>query len=265
MNKIVVITGGTSGLGKAMADIFREKNDTVLVLAREVSTDNEFEYKCDVSNEEMVKNCIDTIGNKYGKIDILINCAGYGISGALELIPTIEAEKQFDVNMLGCFLVNKYAIKYLHKGSSIIHISSTCALFAVPFRGLYCSSKAALNLYSDSLRMELKPLGINVVSVCPGEIKTNFTKNRVKIFETNERYGDRIANSAYNIDKNQEKRMDAKMVAKKVVKISLKRNPKPMYIISALYKVLYVMSRIFPKRTMLFFTEKIFSGKKKRK
>lgn len=264
MNKVVVITGGTSGIGKEMADIFRAKNDKVFVLANDVKEETEHVLFCDISNEELCKKTIEKVGESQKRIDILINCAGYGISGALELIPSEQAKKQFEVNMLGAFMINKYAIKYMQKNSTIVHISSACSLFALPYRGLYCASKSALSMYSDCLRMELKPLGIKVVDICPGDTKTNFTKNRIKISESNERYGSRITNSAHNIDKNQDKRMDPASVAKKIVKISEKKNPKPRYIIGGKYKFLFFASKIFPKRTMLFFTEKMFSGKKKK-
>lgn len=263
MSKIVVITGGTSGIGKEMAQLYQSKGDTVISLSRNVQEPSKTNVVCDVSNEQMVKAAIEQIAKDFGRIDVLINNAGYGISGALELIPAQDAERQFDVNMHGAFLVNKYAIKHMQKGGIIVHIASACSLFALPFRGLYCASKAALNMYSDCLRMELKPLGIKVVSICPGDVKTNFTKNRVKIFETNQKYGDRIANSAHNIDKNQEKRMSATMVAKKIVKIAGKKNPRPMYIIGAKYKIFYFASKIFSKRTMLFAIEKLFNGKTK--
>lgn len=265
MQKIVVITGGTSGIGKDMADYYLGKGETVCVIARNIEENKENYYSCDVSCENQVKQTIEAIGNKYGHIDILINNAGFGLSGALELIPREEAKKIFDVNMHGAFMVNKYAIKYMAKNSLILHVASACALFPLPFRGLYCASKSAINMYSDCLRMELKPLGIKVVSICPGDVKTPFTKNRVKIFETNERYGDRIANSAHNIDKNQDKRMDSKIVAKKMVKISYKKNPKPMYIIGGKYKFLYFIKNVFPKRTLLYFIEKMFNGKKRKK
>ena len=263
MNKIVVITGGTSGIGKEMVQIYQSRGDTVVSLSRNVQEPSQTNIECDISNEQMVERAIEQIAITFGRIDILINNAGYGISGALELIPLQNAKQQFDVNMHGAFLINKYAIKFMPKGSTIIHVASACSLFALPFRGLYCASKAALNMYSDCLRMELKPLGIKVVSICPGDVKTNFTKNRVKIFETNKNYGERIANSAYNIDKNQEKRMSATMVAKKIVKIADKNNPKPMYIIGTKYKLFYFASKIFPKRTILFAIEKLFNGKTK--
>ena len=145
MNRIVVITGGSSGIGKEMVEIYKNCGDNVFSLARSIPQ-NDYEIEVDVTNEQQVKLAIEQIGTKFGKIDILINCAGYGISGALELIPTKEAEKEFDVNMLGAFIVNKYAIRFMKKGSTIVHIASACALFAWPFRGLYCASKSALNM-----------------------------------------------------------------------------------------------------------------------
>ena len=264
MNKIVVITGGTSGIGKELVALYKSKQDTVISIARNVEHPDEFNVRCNVSDEIMVKATIENIGTKFGRIDILINCAGYGLSGALELIPTEDADKLFKVNMMGPFMVNKYAIKYMKKGSVIVHIASACSLFALPFRGLYCASKSALDMYSDCLRMELKPQNIKVISICPGDVKTNFTKNRVKISETNQRYGKRISNSAHNIDKNQEKRMSPAYVAQQIAKKVEKKNPKPMYIIGAKYKLLYFASRIFPRRTILFFTEKMFNGKNKK-
>ena len=87
MNRIVVITGGSSGIGKEMVEIYKKCGDNVFSLARS-TPQNDHEIEVDVTNEQQVKLAIEQIGTKFGKIDILINCAGYGISGALELIPT---------------------------------------------------------------------------------------------------------------------------------------------------------------------------------
>lgn len=259
MDKIVVITGGTSGIGKQMADIYTKNGDIVCLLAKDIENPKQNQYYVDVTNEDQVKNAIDEIGNKFKRIDIVINCAGYGVSGALELIPANDAHKQFDTNFFGTFLINKYSIPYMPKNSVIINISSACALFALPYRGLYSASKSAVNLYSESLSMELANSKIKVVCICPGDTKTNFVKNRVKVFETNERYGDRIQKSIEKVDENQDKRMSAEFVAKRIVNISNKKNPKPIFIIGAKYKFLYFLNRIMPKKVMLHFTNKMFN------
>ena len=265
MNKVVVITGGSSGIGKELASLYRNSGDKVYNLSKSIEKETDFDFAVDVCNEESVKNCIDKIAQQNSSIDIVINCAGYGLAGALELTPLIDAKKQFDTNFFGTFLVNKYSIPYMKTGSTILNLSSACALFPLPYRGLYSASKSAVNLYSESLAMELKSSNIKVVAICPGDTKTNFVKNRIKVFETNERYGDSIQNSINKVDGNQEKRMTAEFVAKKIFNISKKKNPKPMYIVGAKYKFLYFLSRIMPKKVMLHFTNKMFGQKKNNK
>ena len=259
MNKIVVITGGTSGIGKEMANLYEKDGDKVYVLAKDVEKETDTVFECNVCDEEQIKNCIDKVVEREKHIDVVVNCAGYGLAGALELTPLADAKRQFDTNFFGTFLVNKYCIPYMPKKSVIVNISSACALFPLPYRGLYSASKSAVNLYSESLSMELKNAEINVVSICPGDTKTNFVKNRVKVFETNERYGDRIQKSVNKVDGNQEKRMTPEFVAKKIVKISKKKNPKTLYIIGGKYKFLYFLNRIMPKKVMLHFTNKMFN------
>ena len=262
MNKIVIITGASSGIGLSLKNLYLSNGDIVYNISRSASK-NEYDYSCDVSNEEMVKSIIDEIGNKHGHIDILINCAGFGISGAMELTKTEDYDSIMATNVKGVFLTCKYAIKYMKEYSQIINISSTCALFAVPFRGLYCASKSAVSMYSYSLRMELRDSKINVLTVCPGEVKTNFTKNRVKNFETNDRYDRKIADASYAIDRKDGKRMSANKVAKIIYKLSLKKKTKPMVIISFKMKVLYFFQKFLPLRFWLYITEKTMGGHKK--
>lgn len=261
--RVVVITGGTSGIGLEISKIYKNNGDIVCVLAYDISKNDDEKdlYCCDVTNEEQVKRCIEKIGNKYQKIDIVINCAGYGIAGALELTPTENAKKQFDTNFFGTYCINKYAIPFMKEKSCIVNLSSACALFALPYRGLYCSSKVAVDMYSKCLRMELAPSKIKVISICPGDVKTNFSKNRVKVFNTNQRYGDSIQKSIAKAESNQDRRMEPSMVAKRIVKFASKKNPKPMYIIGAKTKFLYFLSRILPQSMMLKFTNKKY-GKK---
>ena len=262
MNKTVVITGGTSGIGKELANVFKQNGDNVYVLARNIETETENVLMCDVCDEKQIKTAINKIMQQEKQIDVVVNCAGYGLAGALELTTLNDAKKQFDTNFFGTYSINNNCLPYINKGGVIVNISSVCALFPLPYRGLYSASKSAVNLYSESLSMELAPSNIKVVSICPGDTKTNFVKNRVKVFETNQRYGDSIEKSINKVDGNQEKRMSPEFVAKKIFKISQKKNPKTMYIIGAKYKFLYFLNRILPKKVMLHFTKKMF-GKRK--
>lgn len=257
----VVITGGTSGIGLACVQFFKNKGYNVIVLARKNPNNLENFYACDVSDEEQVMKTFEEIGAKYPYIDVLINNAGFGLSGATELVNNKDIHSLFNVNFFGVVNCYKYALPFIRKGGTVINVSSVCAFFPLPFRGYYCASKAAVNLISYSMKMECAPFKIKVTSVCPGDTKTNFTKNRVKSFETNERYGNRIKSAAENIDSKQEKRMSPEIVAKQIYKVSKKKNPKPYVIVGAKYKVLNFFSHLVPLSWLLHFTEKFFSGK----
>lgn len=257
----VVITGGTSGIGESCVEYFKKKGDNVIVIARKNPNNLPNFYPCDVSDEEQVLKTFTAIGQTYTYIDVLVSNAGFGLSGATELTSNSDIQKLFDVNFFGVVNCYKYALPYMKKGSSIINVSSVCAFFPLPFRGFYCASKSAVNLISYTMRMECAPLKIKVTSVCPGDTKTNFTKNRVKNFETNSRYGNRIKSAAESIDSKQEKRMPPIVVAKRIYKISRQKSPKPYVIVGAKYKVLNFFNKILPLRWLLFFTQIGFSGK----
>lgn len=264
MDKVVVVTGGTSGIGRELVNLYLRNNDQVVIIANANLYKMENVILCDVSSEEEVKEAFEQIKSKYGRVDLLVNCAGFGISGALELIPNEKAEQIMGVNFMGIYNCTKYALPLMKKGSNVINISSACALFPLPFRGLYCASKASVNLLSFSWRMECEPFGVNIGCVCPGDVKTEFTKNRVKNFDTNERYGDRIKNATEKLDSRQDKRMEPIKVATKIYKYSLKKKPKPLIIIGGKYKLLYFAKKIFPLSWIMHFTNKIYGGNKKK-
>lgn len=148
MPRVVVITGGTSGIGKQTAELFEKNNDIVHILARNNPHNMQNVTICDVSDENAVKTAIEEIAKTQDRIDVVVNCAGYGISGASELLPSEEVNRLMQVNFQGAYLVSKYALKHMKRGSSIINISSACALFALPYRSVYCASKSALNMLS---------------------------------------------------------------------------------------------------------------------
>ena len=259
MNRIVVITGATSGIGLLSADLFRKDGDTVITLANVGGEDIENFMYCDVSDEENIKKCFEEIKEKYGRVDVLVNNAGYGLNGVLELIPTEKIEKQFAVNVYGVINCTRYALPLMSKGAKIINMSSCMALFPMPYRSMYAASKSAVLTMSFSQRMELKPLGIDVIALCPGNIRTNFTKNKAVVLETNERYGDAPLKAQARLDSPEadKKRMDPIHVAKVVFKVSKKKRTKPFYIISGKMKLLYFVCRLTPKSLLISATGKV--------
>lgn len=260
MNKIVVITGASSGIGLELYNQYKAKGDIPICLSRKNDANLENFILCDVTSEEQIISAFKTIENKYKNIDILINNAGFGISGAVELENSKTVQNLMDVNFMGAFLCYKYALPLIKAGGKVVNISSVCALFPIPFRGFYCASKAALSSISLSSFMELKKSKISVITICPGQTESNFNKNRIRNFSTNERYKDSIKSAAETLAKTEGKRMKTSYVARIILKQTYKRNPKPMKIIGFKYKLFYFAQRILPTRTFLKLTNK-FLGK----
>lgn len=256
--RTVVITGASSGIGKELCSFFEQGGFEVVKIARSLNNPDNNEYCCDVSDFSQVIETFGRISEKHQHIDILVNNAGFGLFGAAEFLPEADYYNQFDVNFFGVLNCSKCALPLMTSGGKIINISSACALFSLPFRTLYCASKAAVNSLSFGMRNELKNAGIDVVSICPGDIKTEFTKNRVKNFETNLRYGNQVERAAKFVDEKNDRRMDKTKVAKKIYKISTKKKCKAMYVIGFKYKVLNFLARFVPTNWLYWAIHKLF-------
>ncbi|MCL2375120.1 MAG: SDR family NAD(P)-dependent oxidoreductase [Firmicutes bacterium] len=258
--QIVVISGGSSGIGKDLVALFTQSGDTVVSLSRSNPDNFEGHITCDVSNKESIEEAAAQINEKYGRVDILINNAGLGISGATECLPDEEVIKVMDTDFLGALRLAREVLKIMPKTGKIVNISSACALFALPYRGIYCSAKAAMSMMSYSMRMELKRFGIKVITICPGDVRTEFTANRIKESATNEKYGNSPEKSAEAIDKNNDKRMKSEKVAKKIYKIA-KRRSGTLYIIGGKYKIFFVLQKMLPVGMFNGIVNRIFNKK----
>ena len=247
MSKLIVITGGTSGIGLDTTNILRAKGHRVVVLSLDAE-ETEYSMRCDVSSDADVKRCFDLINERFGVIDVLVNNAGFGLNGVLELIPMDKIIKQYEVNVFGVIRCIQNALPYMIKGSRIINIGSAMVLLPMPYRSMYASSKSAVVTMSYSLRNELKYAGIDVTVVNPGNIRTNFTKNKVVVPDTKVRYGDKPIKAQQKFDnpKAEARRLDPKIVARKLAKLCLVRKTKPMYIVDAKMKLAYFVSKFVP-------------------
>ncbi len=253
----IVITGSSSGIGQGLREYFVKNGDNVIG----ISLEND-DFCCDVSNFSQMQEVFKQIALKFERIDILIPCAGFGLSGAVELIDNKQIQKEYDVNVMGTVNAIQCALPLMNKGK-IINISSACALFPLPFRAFYCSSKAAVSSLSDCLRMELSKTKIQVTAICPCDIKTNFTRNRQKSFKTNERYKDAVALSAEKIDSREDKRMSLDKAIKIMTKIIEKKRLKPQYVMGVRNKFLYHLQKFFPRNMVLKLETKMFYIDKK--
>lgn len=271
-SRIIVITGGSSGIGAQLVRRFMQNGDAVVTLSR--TNPDEFLpldetgaaagqarfLACDLSDSAQTEAAAARLTECLAKIDILINNAGLGISGATELLPVTEVRGVVEVDYFAALLLSSRLLPLVCENGKIVTISSACALFALPFRGVYCAAKAAASMLSYSMRMELSNTSIKAVCICPGDIKSGFTANRRKVAATNARYGNRVTNAAKKIDSREHKRMDADRSGKAIYKICDKKRG-ALYIVGAKYKFLYAASRLLPVGLFLKLTDRMFGGK----
>jgi short-subunit dehydrogenase len=263
MEKIIVISGASSGIGFETAKFFHEKGFQVVGLSRSYPKEKyDFDYLlCDISKEEDVKKVVKEIEKKYKKVDILVNCAGIGISGAVEYTPLAEAEQIFQVNVIGQFLLTRELLKSLRKSdkAKIINIGSVAGALTIPFQTFYSMTKASIHAFSEGLKMELKPFKIDVSCVLPGDTKTGFTKNRYqpKVVE-NEVYKDRIKNSIQRMEKDEQNGMPAFSVVKVINKLVKRRKMPVMVTVGFQYKLFVFLNKILPKNFVNWILYKMY-------
>lgn len=186
MSKIILITGASSGIGKAIGEFLFHKGYTVYGTSRtpEKVTSSIFPLvKLDVRNTESIRHCIAEVIRISGRIDVLINNAGVGILGPLEEIPTEEIRNNFETNLFGPIEVMKAVLPQMREQKSglIINITSIAGYMGLPFRAVYSASKGALEYVTEALRMEVKPFGIEITNVAPGEFATNIAAHRYHV------------------------------------------------------------------------------------
>ncbi len=248
MGRIVVITGASGGIGNAAAKAFLQRGCTVYGLSRSAGNIEGVRYiQTDVTAESSVRSAFERIASEAGSIDLLINNAGFGISGAAEFTELEDAKRLFDVNFFGGFVCTKHAVPLMRrKGGRILNVSSAAAIFSIPFQSFYSASKSAVNSLTLALGNELGRFGISVTAVMPGDVKTNFTAARRKSVKGEDLYGGIIEKSVAKMERDEENGMTPEYIAEQLVKISEKRRVKPIYALGAQYKVFAVLSKILP-------------------
>lgn len=184
--KVWLITGASSGLGRAMAEVVLERaSEAVVVTARDSASVAEFNRRhpsaamtaeLDVRDPERIHHVVDLAVRRFGRIDVLVNNAGYGLFGAVEEIDDGELRAQFETNLFGAWAMTRAVLAHMRRRrrGHIVSISSSAGIAGIPGAGAYCASKFALEGMMDSLAGEVLPLGIATTTVDPGLLRTDF-------------------------------------------------------------------------------------------
>lgn len=251
MKITAIVTGGNSGIGAETAKALFESGCTVYEFSRRnIQNENIIHISCDVTDESAVEKAVSEVISKEGRVDILVNCAGFGISGAVEFTALASAKKQFDVNFFGTVNATKAVLPFMRKEGRgrIVNISSVAAVAHIPFQTYYSASKAAIESYTCALANEVKPYGISVTAIQPGDICTPFTETRDKSLDGDDVYGGRIAKSVAGMEKDEKKGMSPVFAGKYIARIALQKKVKPIYAIGLSYKFLSTLCKVFPCR-----------------
>lgn len=253
MSKVVLITGGSSGIGKSIGEFLTSKGLIVYGTSR---TPQQYKHskftilELDVKAVNTINKTVETIIEKEGKLDVLINNAGAGITGPIEEIPDAQIKANFETNFFGPINVIKAVLPQMRKQNSglIINITSIAGYMGLPYRGIYSASKGALELVTEAFRMELKDFNINMTNIAPGDFATNIAAGRyhAPLLEHSpykKPYGAtlNLMNAHVNTGSN------PNIMAKAVYNIIYSKNPKIHYKIGAfMQKFSIVLKRILP-------------------
>jgi NAD(P)-dependent dehydrogenase (short-subunit alcohol dehydrogenase family) len=262
MSKIVLITGASSGIGRATALELLRAGHTVYGGARRVqsmdaiSTSGGHPLAMDVTEEADLERAVRTVLDQRGRIDVLVNNAGFGLYGAAEDVPLQQARYQLEVNLFGPARLTQLALPHMReqRSGTIVNVSSMGGEITFPLGAWYHASKHALEAYSDALRQEVRPFGIHVVLVQPGLIRTEFgdvTANGVRELSGHGPYhelAEGLARSTEALYREPSKASDPSVVAATIRRAIETASPRPRYPVGYMARPLLALNRILPVR-----------------
>ena len=260
-NKVALVTGGSSGIGEATALKLQELGYTTYAAARRVermghlTTSGIRPLAMDVTDDESMQSGVAQILAEEGRIDVLVNAAGYGSYGALEDVPLSEARNQVEVNLFGAARLTQLVLPRMRdqRSGTIVNITSMGGKIYTPLGAWYHATKHALEALSDCLRMELKPFGIDVVVIEPGGTRTEWpaiAAEKVRAVSGTGPYapqGNAVADSLAS-ESTQRRSSPPELIAKTIGKAVTARRPKTRYAAGYGAKPLIFLHDVLPDR-----------------
>lgn len=254
-SKIVLITGASSGIGKAIALFLHQKGFKVYGTSRNPQNVKDLPFdlvRLDVTKTDTIVSAVDEVVDREGRLDVLINNAGVGITGPIEETPDTEILKAFETNYFGPIKMIKAVLPVMRSNGSglIINVTSIAGYMGLPFRGIYSASKGALELTTEAFRLELKGSGINMTNIAPGDFATNIAAGRyhvpvLKDSPYRETYGASLEIMDEHVDLGE----DPILMAKAIYNIIQSEKPRVHYKVGQpLQRFSIALKRILPDR-----------------
>lgn len=260
MKKVAIITGASSGMGKSTALELHQKGYKVYGMARRTEKMNDLKEKgmevvsLDLTKDETIIDAVNTVLEKEGRIDVLVNNAGYGSYGSVEEVSIEEAKRQFEVNLFGLARITQLVLPAMRKQESgrIVNISSMGGKMYTPFGAWYHATKYALEGWSDCLRIEVKQFGIDVAIVEPGGIQTEWGDIAMESLDKvsgSGPYSAMVKKVIATSDKTKDKLTAVDVLGKEIAKAASEKKPKTRYLKGYLAKPLVRMRKWLGDRT----------------
>lgn len=251
--KVILVTGGSSGLGWAMCQRLAALGHHVVGTGRkpDKSPTGWQLIAMDVTDEASVKHAVEEVIAKHQRIDVLVNNAGTGIQGAVEDIDDVLAKQLFEANVFGLHRVCRAVLPHMRaqKSGLVINISSLAANFGLPYRAFYSASKAAVDRYGEALSIEVRPFGIKVVTVQPGEFNTNIPNARLRPAHVSEPYKKGYDRAMEILGSSMHYSRDPDELALVVAKIIASPKPSSVYrVAQGVQKLSVLLKKLLPGR-----------------
>ena len=263
---VVLITGATSGIGEMCAKHLHGLGYKVYGAGRRFQDKKSTGFEAvrmDVAQDDSVNEGVRQIIEREGRIDVILNCAGYGLAGSVEDTSIEEARTLFETNFFGIFRVCKAALPAMRQQQAglIINISSIGGLISLPFQAFYSASKFALEGMTEALRLEVRPFGIRVVLIEPGDFNTQFTANRRRAIESRRStvYQDRFYRALSVNERGESKGHAPIAIAYLIERIIKNPSPKLRYSVGPVFERMSpTLKRILPDQLTEWLTLKYF-------
>jgi short-subunit dehydrogenase len=191
--KVVVVTGASMGIGEAIAEIFADEGASIVLLSRDAGraeaararighAERTLALSCDVRNREEIDRVVSLTLHHFQRIDVWVNNAGHGLLDSVADVDMAACRDTFDTNFFGTVACMQAALAVMKQQGTgtIINISSVAGHIPLAFHGVYSATKFAMNAFGKAARVELKSAGINVLTVCPGYVRTDFSANAMR-------------------------------------------------------------------------------------